>query len=422
MSRVVVVSALPPDAHGTGKAVMWGGLWRHVVRRSGPRATTYVYIGPERVDATDGDYSVRWIRSPRAWEQAWSVARLSLLRDRPFQEAALSSARLRQALHHEIALAQPTTVLVDTYRIAALLRGGRSYRLVMYMDDLFSVRYARMRTALRERPTIPLDPLGNFAALLPRPARALVARPRVRDWLLASEERRVRKTEVEAVTVCDRVLLISPDEAAMLRSLTGADHERVATVPPLVTVGTPRPRTPDPSRPRFVFLGAMNVPHNDVGLTTFLSEAFPSLLEGCPGATLDVIGQGVSERLRAAGTQFGDRVRYLGYVSDLEATLASATAMLVPLVFGSGVKIKVIEALGRGVPVVATSFGAEGVARDIERDDGMRVADDWHAFVAAAEALCDPGANDRASRAARRHYEQHYAPDVVHARYEAVVQ
>jgi len=289
------------------------------------------------------------------------------------------------------------------------------------MDDLFSVRYARIRDALRERPMIPLDPLGNFGALLPRPARALVARPRIRDWLLESEERRVRKTEVEAVTVCDRVLLISPEEVATLRSWTGADPERVATVPPLVPVGAPLPRTPDAARPRFVFLGAMNVPHNDVGLATFLREAFPSLRERCPGASLDVIGQGVSEPLRSAGAVFGDSVRFLGYVPDLAATLASATAMLVPLVFGSGVKIKVIEALGRGVPVVATSFGAEGVARGPDREDGLQVADDWQAFVAAAEALVEPVTNERASHAARRHYERHYAPEVVRARYDAVV-
>lgn len=420
MSRVVIVSALPPDARGTGKAVMWGGLWRHVARNYGADATTYVYVGSRPCAVAESDCVVRWVRGPSAVEQARSVVRLSMLRGRPFQEAALNSSRLRREIRREVARCRPDVVLVDTYRLGVLLGGDRTFRLVTYMDDLFSLRYERMRAVLRDRPGVALDPLGNFGAHLPGPVRSLVAIPPVRDWLLASEERRVRRTELEAVEVCDLVLLISPEEVKTLRAWTGSD--RVSTVPPLVDAGTPLPRAPDVACPRFVFLGAMNVPHNDVGLVTFLEEAFGKLLERCPGARLDVVGLGVGERLRSVAERCGDRVRFLGFVPDLESVLSTATAMLVPLVFGSGVKIKVIEALGRGLPVVATSFGAEGVARSDEGDDGLRVADDWEQFIAAAAELTEAVANRTASEAARRHYLTYYAPDVVRARYDAVLQ
>ena len=79
-----------------------------------------------------------------------------------------------------------------------------------------------------------------------------------------------------------------------------------------------------------------------------------------PGARLRLVGRGASPRLESIVGQL-DTVVTTGFVDDLEAEYGAASLAVVPLRRGAGVKFKTIEALLRGVPVVATPVGAEGI-------------------------------------------------------------
>ena len=415
MTRLLIVSALPPTAGGTGKALMWGGLWRHAAGIAGPGNVRYLTIGRDEPDAAT-DVETTFIHSPRAPEQLRRVLGLALLRGRPFQEAALTSPRIARALRDEIRAFRPDRILVDTDRFASALPRDVADRTTVYLDDLFSVRYARMLEVARARPALDVDPLGNFASVLPGVARDVVTVPSVRRALLARERVAVQRRERTAPSRYRRVLLINPDEAQALREATGATNVHV--VPPLVRGPDVVARDLATDAPRFLFLGALNVPHNDAGLVAYLREGFADLLGRVPGAVLTVVGRGATDSLRHEAARFPGRVELVGHVDDLDAAFARAHALLVPLVFGSGVKIKVLDALARGVPVVATSFGAEGIAHAEGADPPIAVADEWGAFNTAAARWAEPAANRRASDAARRHYATHYAPDVVARAYD----
>lgn len=419
MTRVAVVSTLAPDGPTTGKSVMWGGLFRFLAERVGSDRFTYVLVGRHRPDPQANEFPVRWVAQPTAREQLASLATSVAWSGRPFQEAAIANARVAREIRAVLDDCGADTVLADTHRIGVMLRPPRAFRLVTYMDDLFSIRYERMLRTMREWPGEAFDPLGNFAPHLPRVAARLATMPAPQRWLLASEQRRVARTELEAPTIADLAVLINPQEAALLRERTRLRN--VVAVPPSVPDQPRAARAPDALRPSFVFLGAMNVPHNDMAVRAFLAHGFHALLLERPGATLDVVGRHASARLHEAARPFGESVRFHGFVDDLGPLMERATAVVAPLVFGSGVKIKVIEALARGVPVVATSVGAEGIRVDGVTAPGLVVVDDWGGFANACANLTDPILNARASAAARRAYDDGYAPGVVAAAYERLL-
>jgi glycosyltransferase involved in cell wall biosynthesis len=115
--------------------------------------------------------------------------------------------------------------------------------------------------------------------------------------------------------------------------------------------------------------------------------------------------------------QRADGVTLEGFVPDLSEILCRAAAMVNPLRFGSGVKLKVIEALGAGVPVISTTIGSKGIASG--PDHGVLVADDDAELADMLLGVTDRAHNDRLATAAREHFARCYSRDAVFARYDA---
>ncbi len=109
---------------------------------------------------------------------------------------------------------------------------------------------------------------------------------------------------------------------------------------------------------RMVFLGNMAYGLNADAVAYFVAQVLPPLLQVVPDATFDVIGPNASDDVRR---RFGASVRFRGFVDDLSAALAEYDVMVVPLLNGGGTKLKVLDGMAHGVPVVTTHIGAEGL-------------------------------------------------------------
>ena len=109
-----------------------------------------------------------------------------------------------------------------------------------------------------------------------------------------------------------------------------------------------------------MFVGGLNFPPNRDGLTWFLRECREPVLRAMPDFRLLLVGRG-SDTPPLEAAAWGRHVEPLGWVEDLDDVLLSAAGMVSPLRMGSGVKIKVLEALARGLPVVATPQGVLGL-------------------------------------------------------------
>ena len=108
-----------------------------------------------------------------------------------------------------------------------------------------------------------------------------------------------------------------------------------------------------------LFLGTLSYGPNVDGLERFLGRTWPALRRARPGLELEVVGRNPCARVRAATRLAG--VRLVGPVDDVRPWLARAAALVAPLAIGGGTRVKLVEALAAGTPVIATPTAAEGL-------------------------------------------------------------
>lgn len=123
------------------------------------------------------------------------------------------------------------------------------------------------------------------------------------------------------------------------------------------------------------YAGTLSWEPNSNGLKWLLRKVWPEVIAKLSDAELIVCGKGADEELNEL-LKTTSGVQYKGFVDDLEIEMKQCRAAVVPLLFGSGMKIKTFDALYRGLPLITTSVGAEG----IEIESGK------HALVADSEA------------------------------------
>jgi glycosyltransferase involved in cell wall biosynthesis len=152
-----------------------------------------------------------------------------------------------------------------------------------------------------------------------------------------------------------------------------------------------------------LFFGQLDWEPNDHGLSRFLREGWPRLVELRPHARLRIAGRGAGDALMALVDALPG-VELLGLVGDLVAELAATQVVLVPLWQGGGTRLKVLEAMAAARPVVGTSLAVEEVGF-VPGEHGL-VADDPAGLAAAAAALlADPGHARQLGLQARGHAE-----------------
>ena len=147
------------------------------------------------------------------------------------------------------------------------------------------------------------------------------------------------------------ILAISEDDAAVFRGWL-PDHSVLLT-PKAATITPLNPASVDPFR--ILFVGGMNN-YNREGLAWFLNEVWPSVLGSQPQARLHICGA-----IGSTVSVTPEGVLIKGRVADLTAEYASAAIAIVPLLNGTGVKIKLVEAAGFGKPIVTTPVGLQGL-------------------------------------------------------------
>jgi GT2 family glycosyltransferase/glycosyltransferase involved in cell wall biosynthesis len=226
---------------------------------------------------------------------------------------------------------------------------------------------------------------------------------------LASAERtRVREQAIYGAA--DALVAVSDVDGAALKDLA-------PNVPVLVLslIHPPVQSTPGfDGRDGLVFVGNFRHTPNVDAVLDFHDNCWPLIEAARPGTRLTVVGTSPPAAIRALHAK---HVAVTGWVPDVAPYLDSARVSIAPLRYGAGVKGKIGEALSRGLPVVTTSIGAEGMglrtAEHVLVADGptefaaavLRLHDDrglWEALCAAGPAYADSRFGIEAARAALR--------------------
>lgn len=188
-----------------------------------------------------------------------------------------------------------------------------------------------------------------------------------------AEWRKLRALERRALRDSQLCVAVSDADAQAL-ARAGARHVAVCPngtdpVQPLV------PPTRDDAEPlRIVFVGAGVYPPNERGIAWFVRAVLP-LVQARVHATLDVVGNPPPQPVQAPG------VTYVGRVAEVRTWYERAHVAIVPVFEGSGTRLKIVEAMALGRPIVSTRLGAEGLP--ISSPEHYLQADDPAAFATA---------------------------------------
>ncbi len=132
--------------------------------------------------------------------------------------------------------------------------------------------------------------------------------------------------------------------------------------------------------PELFHLGSLDWKPNLEGIDWFLNEVWEEMHVKFPQLTFTVAGRHIPSKLKALQLP---NVIILGEVADAQEFMHSKDIMIVPILSGSGVRVKIIEGMALGKTIITTSIGAEGL--EIENGKHLFIADDKEDFIHAVE-------------------------------------
>jgi glycosyltransferase involved in cell wall biosynthesis len=180
----------------------------------------------------------------------------------------------------------------------------------------------------------------------------------LKRWYIRRQWRKFQRFERRATAEADQTVAVSDTDAVVLRSEFGA--RRVAVVENGVDLAFFLPTAGPRQANRILFLGSLDWRPNLDAVAQLLDCVFPAVRAAEPKAQLEVVGRNPPASLRRRVAGMHD-VELYGSVADVRPHLLRCGVMAVPLRIAGGSRLKILEALACGLPVVSTLVGAEGL-------------------------------------------------------------
>lgn len=217
------------------------------------------------------------------------------------------------------------------------------------------------------------------------------------NWVHKREARVLGAYEAEVARKVDASLFVSEAEAALFRTQSGLDADKVRAIENGIDTERFDPASQFDAvgtgeGPLAVFTGQMDYRPNIDAVRWFAKDILPLIRQRHPRARFAIVGRAPTDEVRALAALPG--VTVTGEVPDVRPWLAAADAIVAPLLLARGVQNKLLEAMAMARPVVASAAAAEGI--DAAPGEHLLVADGANAMADAVCSLFD----DKAAAAA----------------------
>ena len=168
----------------------------------------------------------------------------------------------------------------------------------------------------------------------------------------------VRRFEREAVRMSDLNITLTEEDLQSLKKNYGTGTERFEAVGSFEDTRQSHPVYPSVDEPRFLITGGLNDMQTEKSLLFWIEHYFPILKEQFPAASLTIAGRSPSNKLLDLAARHG--IRVIPSPESMEPILAAAKYYICPTFLGSGKKMRVLDGLSHGLPVICHSVSARG--------------------------------------------------------------
>ncbi|MEN8115791.1 MAG: glycosyltransferase family 4 protein [Bacteroidota bacterium] len=195
--------------------------------------------------------------------------------------------------------------------------------------------------------------------------------------------KRIRKFEIKLLNSYDLLVPITERDGTILDEMGNTKPRHVSQTG--IETSALIPNAKNLEHPSLFHIGSLEWVPNQEGLVWFIEKCWPAIREKYPELKFYVAGRNapvwLQKKLDVPNLEF------LGEVADAYDFMNSKSIMIVPLFSGSGMRIKIIEGMALGKPIISTPIGVEGI--DIEPQKNIIVTSDAYGFIQSVEMLIE---------------------------------
>jgi len=223
----------------------------------------------------------------------------------------------------------------------------------------------------------------------------------IKRWYIKHLATTLKDYELSALETVDGIAAITRKDAAYFRKYCS---KPIIDIPFGVYPEDFIPNSEIEGKPKFYHIGSMNWMPNEEGIRWFIEKVLPKTAEKVPDFVYHLAGRNMPEWL----TTLKDKhVNVVGEVPDAKTFVSNHDVAIVPLLAGSGIRIKIIESMAMGKTVITTRVGAEGILYDEEVN--IIIAENIAKMVEAIRSINEnPQIAVRIGQAARKLVEETY--------------
>lgn len=223
----------------------------------------------------------------------------------------------------------------------------------------------------------------------------------LKRWYINHLAKTLKEYELNALETVDGIAAITRKDAAFFRKYSS---KPVIDIPFGVYPEEFTPKYEIEGKPKFYHIGSMNWMPNEEGIRWFINEVLPKTVEKVYDFVYHLAGRNMPEWLT---TMKDPHIDVVGEVPDAKAFVSNNDVAIVPLLSGSGIRIKIIESMAMGKTVITTRVGAEGILYD--EDVNIIIAENKAKMVEAIRSINEnPQIAVKIGQAARRLVEETY--------------
>ena len=220
-------------------------------------------------------------------------------------------------------------------------------------------------------------------------------------WYINHLAKTLKDYELSALETVDGIAAITRKDASFFRKYCS---KPIIDIPYGVYPEQFTPNYEIEGPPQFYHIGSMNWMPNEEGIKWFIDEVLPKTVEKVPDFVFHLAGRSMPDWLTNLNNPHID---VIGEVSDAKEFVANHDVAIVPLLSGSGIRIKIIESMAMGKTVITTRVGAEGILYDEEVN--IIIAENKARMVEAIRSINEnPETAVKIGQAARKLVEENY--------------